>query len=341
MPSVVCHTHPQAHAHVAALLGGTVWSVSAASGDTPDDPAALLLTAYQPSARERRPHAGIHRLAQWRREGENAPALVCAFRSKQSLLRFPTNIILQEPGTSFLHLPCGRDALRSSLEAARPLSESERDGVVQRASTVWGQLSEYLAQLIDTARKEQGHVPDLAPLHSFVGRHFGDRLGNTLDRAETHWHEGEATQAVRLLREAQERVPEAAVYQAFGTLAHGRSADLSNKGVGPLRAALISMQQGLAGDEHLETVLDAENWSHFKSALQDATRTLTLLQRSPYSLPDDLRELVYTFLERVDRLLSMIQTGRIQKEPATAVEAIDDLQDASRSILRRRPDDAD
>ena len=221
------------------------------------------------------------------------------------------------------------------------MSESEREGVVQRACTVWGQLSEYLAQLIDTARKEQEHVPDLASLCNFVGRHFGDRLSNTLDRAETRWHKGEATQAVRLLREAQERVPEAAEYQVFGTLAHGRSADLSNKGVGPLRAALISMQQGLAGDEHLETVLDTENWSHFKSALQDATRTLTLLQRSPYSLPDDLRELVYTFLERVDRLLSMIQTGRIQKEPATAVEAIDDLQDASRSILRRRPDDAD
>jgi hypothetical protein len=220
------------------------------------------------------------------------------------------------------------------------LSESEREGVVQRACTVWGQLSEYLAQLIDAARKEQEYVPDLAPLYNFVGRHFGDRLSNTLDRAETRWQKGKIAQAVRLLREAQERVPEAAVYQVFGKLAHGRSADLSNKGVGPLRAALMSMQQGLAGDEHLETVLDTENWLHFKAALQDATHTLTLLQRSPYSLPDDLRELVYTFLERVDRLLSMIQTGRIRKEPATAVEVIDDLQDASRSILRRRPDDA-
>jgi hypothetical protein len=339
---VACHVHPKARAYVAAMLAGTAYRfVPAVSHDTPDDPTALLVTVYQPSAREHRLHSGIRQLAQWRMDGEQAPAIVCAFRSKHRLLRFPANTILREPGTSFLRLPCGRDAFCSKLEAAQPLSESEWEGVVHRACIVCGQLSSSIDRLIDVVKEGRERALDFEPLRDFAGRHFGDPIFSTLSRAESRWQKGDLAETIRVLRNAQEKAPEAAVYQIFRKLAHGREADLSNKGVGPLRAALVSMQQGLAGEEHLETRLATENWSDFKSALQEAARTLTLLQEGPYSLPDDLQRLVHTFLEQVDRLLRMTETGAVQEKPAAAVKVIDKLQDASRSILRQRPDDAE
>lgn len=329
-------------AYVAAMVEGTAYRLApAASHDAPDDPAALLVSVYQPSAREHRLRSGIRDLAEWRIDGEQAPAVFCAFRSKDRLLRFPISTILQEPGTSFLRLPCRSDALLSSLEASRPLSESERKGVVHRACTVWGQLSSSIDRLINVIKEDRGRALNFEPLRDFAGRHFGNPIFSTLSRAERRWQEGDLTETVRALRNAQEKAPEAAAYRVFSKLAHGREADLSNKGVGPLRAALLSVQQGLAGKEHLETRLATENWSDFKSALQDATRTLTLLQKGPYSLPDDLQEEVHTFLEQGDRLLRMTETGTVQEKPTAAVKVIDKLQDASRSILRRRPDDAE
>lgn len=342
MPFIRCHVHSKALAYVTALLANSSYRPDQVEhSHTEDGPAALLFTAYLPSAHKQRPCAGIRHLAQWRIDGEQAPAVVCAFRSKDRLLRFPISTILQEPGTLFLRLPCRRDALLSSLEASRPLSESERKGVVHRTCTVWGQLSSSIDRLINVVKEDRGCAMHLQPLCDFAGRHFGNPIFSTLSRAERRWQEGDCTETVRLLRNAQEKAPEAAVYRIFSKLAHGREADLSNKGVGPLRAALLSVQQGLAGKEHLETRLATENWSDFKSALQDATRTLTLLQKGPYSLPDDLQGQVHTFLEQVERLLRMTETGTIQERPAAGVKVIDKLQDTSRSILRRGPDDAE
>jgi hypothetical protein len=344
MPTVRIHAPSAAREHVTALLNGTAYRlVPAASDDAgAKPPTVLLLTAYQPSARERRPHAGIRKLTQWRREGEQAPALVCAFRSKQRLLRFPANALLREPGTTFLRLPCRRETVVSALEVACPLSASEREGVAHGACTAWGQLAGYADRLIEAAKEpppeDKAHTPDLALLRAFARRRFGDWLDAPLAQAEVGRAQGDTDEMTRSLREAKQRAPEAAVYRTFGTLAHGRAADLSNKGLGPLRTMLLSMQQGLAGEKHLDKLLASRSWLDFKGALQKATNTLTLLDSSSAPLPDVLQEHTRDFLDQHDALVRLTETGAIREQPAAAVEAIDGIQEASRSILRRRAD---
>jgi len=327
-----CHAPPKARAHLAALLGGTAYRLaSAVSNDAPGDPAPILFTAYQPSARERRPDAGIRQLAQWRRDGKQAPALVCAFRSKQRLLRAPASAILRAPCTAFLRFPCRRDALLGALEDAGPLSASERDEVVQRACTAWGQFASYADRLID---EEQG--ADLALLQDFARRHFGDWLDAPLAQAARCRAQGDAGEMTRALREAKQRAPEAAVYRTFGQLAHGRENDLTNRGLGPLRAVVRAMQQGHLGEEQLHDFLDGASWKSFKAALLRTVRTLTLLENDSASLPAALRDEVRAFREKSNDLMRCTSTSAVLRNPGVTEDRVDQMQDAARAVLRRR-----
>jgi len=335
VPIVRCHVHPQVDAYLTALLDGPGYQlVPTTNSDISGDPAALILTVYKPSASEHRSHAGIQHLVQWRRDGEQTPAVVCAFRSKEHLLRFPANALLREPGTAFMRLPGRQDALLAALESAEPLSEPEREDVVQRACTAWGQLAHYADRLIEAGHRDDGL--QVAFLRDFAQRRFGEWLDAPLAQAAKCRSRGDAEGTADHLREAKARAPEAVVYRTFGKLAHGREADLSNKGLGPLRAMLRAKQQGFVGDAPLDELLASDSWSSFKRALQGTVRTLTLLQAGSPSLPDALREQVNTFVEQFDTLADLTETGAIRERPASAVEAIDGLQAASRAILSQR-----
>jgi len=295
----------------------------------------LLLTAYQPAACEQGPNTGIQQLVQWRREGEGAPALIFSFRSKQRLLRFPANGILREAGTTFLRLPCRREALLSALEDAQSLSSSELEDIVHRACTSWGQLMNYVDQLIEAAGEAE-RVPDLGLLGDFARRNFGNWFSETLAQAETYREQGKVSEMTRALREVQARAPEVATYRTFERLAHGREMDLSNKGLGPLRTMLLSIQQGVVEDKHLKILLASDSWTCFKATLQSTASMLTLLENSRALLPYTLEASMDVFLRRLRCLLRMAETGAIQERPAAAVETIDSLQEAFLDILHRR-----
>lgn len=335
MSIVRCKVHPQAEGFFAALLERTEFRTVSRGGTRNVGSGALLLTAYQPAACEQKLNAGIQQLVQWRRERERAPALILSFRSKQRLLRLPANGILREPGSTFLRLPCRREALLTALQVARPLSPLELEKIVHRACTSWGQLANYIDRLIETVGEGES-VPDLGLLDNFARRHFGNWFSEALARAATYGEQNKVNEMTRVLRDVQARAPEVAVYHTFERLAHGRKEDLSNRGLGPLRTMLLSIQQGVVEDEHLERLLAFDSWASFKVTLQNTASTLTLLESGHATLPGALATSVNVFLTQLRCLLRMTETGAIQEQPATTIKIIDSLQEATLDILRRR-----
>lgn len=339
MPDSIVHVISKARSHFASLLQDTEFQAHTpeAAAVEKGEVAALILTAYL-SADSIHFHAGIQQLVRWRVADNLTPALIFSFQSKQHLLGFPENSILLEPGTSFFRLPCTRDAVLAALREARPLLLAELDEVVHRSCTSWGQLASYIGRLIESSREPGGRaeVLSLGRLYKFALQHFGDWFSGALAHAESYRSRGDISEMIRVLAGVAERGAEMTVYHTFEKLAHGQEEDLVNKGLGPLRAMLLSVQQGVLGEIHLEKLLSSSSWSVFQSSLQKTGNTLTLLRRGPTSLPDALGVQVDLFLDQLHDLLSITGAGHVIPQAPAAMQAIDGMLDATQRIQRQR-----
>jgi hypothetical protein len=290
----------------------------------------IMLTSYLPSF-ERGPFGGIERLKAMRVAGEANPAMMLSFQSLETLTAHPENSILLEEGCSYVRLPSD---LRKSMpiNGQSPLSEIGLRKVVLRSCTVTGQLTAFVDRLVQDLQgkglKRTFHRHCIGGLLSFCRKHFHGWFQPELEILQ-HPQALDSPSALEALTSIRSLAGSASVYTHLAKLQHGKSFDIINSGLGPMRMMALNAERGLITKEAFaEYLRQTPQLTDFANRLRAVCDEFTAAVELANNLPPQLEKNVRNFVGAAAILSSPSTTSNFTGSPARLVSAIDELQDA-------------
>jgi len=289
----------------------------------------VVLTSYLPSY-ERGPFGGIEHLKAMRVAGKVTPAVVLSFNSFEYLAAHPENGILQEEGTCFIRLPADLRNTGYSHKQARLESDALRR-VVLRSCTVTGQLTTFLDQVISNLQNERSNKyrVRIEGLLSFCTKHYHGWFDSELDVLQHNQVEGNRTSVLGALRSIRSCAGSASVHMHLAKLQHGKSFDIINSGLGPMRMMALNAERELITKEAFaEYLRQTPQLTDFANRLRAVCDEFTAAVELANNLPPQLEKNVRNFVGAAAILSSPSTTSNFTGSPARLVSAIDELQDA-------------
>lgn len=299
----------------------------------------IIITTYLPM-HNRGPFGGIEKLRQLRLEMNRQPAILLSFESFESLLAVPDNGILEEAGTHHLRLPFSPAQLETLLGSVKSILPENIYEIVQRSCTNYGQLESFLARLSRDLQKGPGNSTltslKLQNLQRFCARNWGNWFDNLITQAQDCFRINNYDGASEALRDMKEHVPTVVVYHAFEKFSHGGSLDIVNKGFGPLRAMLLSLNAGTINKDYIENYLkSSRSLQNLIQNMISLSNDLGRLTRSFLSVPDDLKRQAEKF---IDSLTTLVNDGSLKVshvDTNALVDAIDSIIAVTDEIIQK------
>jgi len=300
---------------------------------------AMVLTSYLP-AYKRGPYGGIEKLKQLRIEQNPQPAILLSFESFESLFAVPDNGILDEAGTYHLRLPFAPSQFENLLGFVKPLSAANVDAIVQRSCTPHGQLDSFLTRLLIDLQKDPENITlisqKLLNLQKFCAQNWGNWFDNLISQmraCSSKKHYEDLSEVIRVMKQ---HVPSVIVYHAFEKFAHRSPVDVVNKGLGPLRAMLVSLNSDLINRSYVENYLkSSRSLQDLIQKMISLSHDLGTLSRMFLSMPDDLDRQTKRFIAA---LAILVNDGSVKLSHANTnslVGAIDNIIAATDEIIHK------
>lgn len=141
--------------------------------------------------------------------------------------------------------------------------------------------------------------------------------------------------AVEALCVMKEHIPAVVVYHAFERFSHGKNLDLVNKGFGPLRAMLLSLEQGLISEEYVKKYFESsDSLKNFMEKIVAFECELKALCKSSLAIPVTLKEEISKFIEPMSMILDHAALKFDMAMTETWINAIDTVNTNMEQIIK-------
>jgi len=300
---------------------------------------AMVLTSYLP-AYKRGPYGGIEKLKQLRIDQNPQPAILLSFESFERLLAVPDNGILDEAGTYHLRLPFAPSQFENLLGFIKPLSAANMDAIVQRSCTPYGQLDSFIARLTSDLQKDPENITfisqKLLNLQKFCTQNWSNWFDNLIKQMKACYSKKHFEGASEVIHVMKEHMPLVVVYHAFEKFAHRSPVDIVNKGLGPLRAMLVSLDSDLINRSYVEHYFkSSRNLQDLIQKMISLSHVLGTLSRTFLSMPDDLDQQTKRFIAALAILVNDVSVKLSHADTNSLVSAIDTIIAATDEIIQK------